>query len=216
MIQNHSRLGQEEIELRITAIKSDRVRRLLVTAIARDFFAKMKSKQCIKAVEFAEQYVDMGLQASFDLTRWHGVCKHAANATGENPKNHYFASSERVNARYLAEIATMNFVPEYLVMRAIHMCVDYKRARPIKILDCILQPRTYIEGAPPSVVGIARDIYETKNFALMPVLADALEDYLPDEGEMIRHCRDAHHWKGCWVIDSLGASYVGNRSGYVV
>lgn len=53
-----------------------------------------------------------------------------------------------------------------------------------------------------AVVGLARGMYESRDFGPMPVLADALEDAGCAEADVLAHCRgDGPHVRGCWVVD---------------
>ena len=54
-----------------------------------------------------------------------------------------------------------------------------------------------------SAVALARTAYDTRNFTLLPILADALEEAGCDHADMLNHCRDpkAIHARGCWVVD---------------
>jgi hypothetical protein len=55
-----------------------------------------------------------------------------------------------------------------------------------------------------AVVRIARGIYERRDFGLLPILGDALEDAGCDSQEIIKHCRlGGLHARGCWVLDLL-------------
>lgn len=55
-----------------------------------------------------------------------------------------------------------------------------------------------------SAVGIAQSMYESRDFAAMPILADALEDAGCDSPDVLAHCRgDGPHVRGCWVIDHV-------------
>jgi hypothetical protein len=53
------------------------------------------------------------------------------------------------------------------------------------------------------VMTIARNMYESRDFSAMPILADALQDAGCDDDDILRHCRDAKqtHVRGCWVVD---------------
>jgi hypothetical protein len=52
------------------------------------------------------------------------------------------------------------------------------------------------------VVGIARRLYETRDFSAMPILADALMDAGCDSDDILTHCRsEGPHVRGCWVVD---------------
>lgn len=67
--------------------------------------------------------------------------------------------------------------------------------RPVR-----LRPEWMTEG----VVVRAAQIYESRDFTEMSVLADALEDARCDNADVLSHCRDAGpHVRGCWVIDLL-------------
>jgi hypothetical protein len=54
-----------------------------------------------------------------------------------------------------------------------------------------------------SAVALARTAYDTRNFTLLPILADALEEAGCDHPEVLSHCRDPRqvHVRGCWVVD---------------
>jgi hypothetical protein len=55
-----------------------------------------------------------------------------------------------------------------------------------------------------TVVKIAQTIYDSRDFALMPILADALEEAGCDNADILTHCRGpGPHVRGCWVIDLL-------------
>jgi hypothetical protein len=53
-------------------------------------------------------------------------------------------------------------------------------------------------------VGIASKMYEERDFAAMPILADALEEAGCDNTDILAHCREPGvHVRGCWVVDLL-------------
>ncbi|MFO0823654.1 MAG: hypothetical protein U0792_11150 [Gemmataceae bacterium] len=54
-----------------------------------------------------------------------------------------------------------------------------------------------------TAVLLAKQMYESRNFDAMPILADALEDAGCCNEHILNHCRDANgvHVRGCWVID---------------
>lgn len=55
-----------------------------------------------------------------------------------------------------------------------------------------------------TVVKLAEGLYESRDFAAMPILADALQDAGCEEAHVLDHCRKTHvHVRGCWVIDSV-------------
>jgi hypothetical protein len=53
-----------------------------------------------------------------------------------------------------------------------------------------------------AVFGLARGMYESRDFTPMPVLADALEDAGCADADILAHCRGpGPHVRGCWVVD---------------
>jgi len=54
----------------------------------------------------------------------------------------------------------------------------------------------------PDVLGLSRRIYDERDFAAMPVLADLLEEAGCDDAGILAHCRGpGPHVRGCWAID---------------
>jgi hypothetical protein len=55
-----------------------------------------------------------------------------------------------------------------------------------------------------AVVSLARTMYDSRDFAAMPILADALQESGCDNADVLAHCRgDGPHVRGCWVVDLL-------------
>ncbi len=54
-----------------------------------------------------------------------------------------------------------------------------------------------------TAVSLARQMYDSRDFGAMPILADALQDAGCDSDDVLNHCRDANqvHVRGCWVVD---------------
>jgi hypothetical protein len=54
-----------------------------------------------------------------------------------------------------------------------------------------------------TVMLLAQQTYDTRDFSTMPILADALQDAGCDNADILNHCRDADgvHVRGCWVVD---------------
>jgi hypothetical protein len=59
-----------------------------------------------------------------------------------------------------------------------------------------------------TVVALAQQMYESRDFSAMPILADALEEANCTDETILAHCRGAGpHVRGCWVTDAcLGKS----------
>jgi hypothetical protein len=56
-----------------------------------------------------------------------------------------------------------------------------------------------------TVMQLANHIYEARDFAQMPILADALQDAGCNNADILSHCRDPQqvHVRGCWVVDGV-------------
>jgi hypothetical protein len=53
-----------------------------------------------------------------------------------------------------------------------------------------------------TAVALARGMYDARDFAAMPVLADALQDSGCEDPDILAHCRgEGPHVRGCWVVD---------------
>ncbi|WP_239465688.1 hypothetical protein [Gemmata sp. SH-PL17] len=49
---------------------------------------------------------------------------------------------------------------------------------------------------------LASQMYESRDFSAMPILADALQDAGCDSADVLNHCRrPGAHVRGCWVVD---------------
>ncbi|QJW97302.1 hypothetical protein [Frigoriglobus tundricola] len=54
------------------------------------------------------------------------------------------------------------------------------------------------------VLALAGQMYESRDFSPMPILADALMDSGCDNEDILSHCRQpGEHVRGCWVVDLI-------------
>jgi len=54
----------------------------------------------------------------------------------------------------------------------------------------------------PTVTALAAQMYDSRDFSAMPILADALQDAGCTNDDILNHCRgDGPHVRGCWVVD---------------
>jgi hypothetical protein len=53
-----------------------------------------------------------------------------------------------------------------------------------------------------TAVALAEQMYDSRDFGAMPILADALQDAGCDSEDILNHCRaPGDHVRGCWVVD---------------
>ena len=75
------------------------------------------------------------------------------------------------------------------------------------LLHCIFgNPFRPVTLGPPwrtsTTVALAQQMYESRDFSAMPILADALQDAGCEHLDILGHCRGAGvHVRGCWVVD---------------
>ena len=54
------------------------------------------------------------------------------------------------------------------------------------------------------IVSMARQMYDSRDFSDIPILADALEEAGCSNQDILGHCRSGgEHVRGCWVVDLL-------------
>jgi hypothetical protein len=53
-----------------------------------------------------------------------------------------------------------------------------------------------------TAIALAQQMYDSRDFSAMPILADALQDAGCDNADILDHCRGPEpHVRGCWVVD---------------
>lgn len=53
-----------------------------------------------------------------------------------------------------------------------------------------------------TVVALARQMYDSRDYSPMPILADAVQDAGCENEDILNHCRGSGpHVRGCWVVD---------------
>jgi hypothetical protein len=55
-----------------------------------------------------------------------------------------------------------------------------------------------------TVMSLAHQVYDSRDFEFMPILADALQDAGCEDAALLNHCRGpGPHVRGCWVVDLI-------------
>jgi hypothetical protein len=84
---------------------------------------------------------------------------------------------------------------------------DWERAQTERVIDVfgheLNKFRFERAWATDTAVAVARQMYDSRDFGAMPILADALQDAGCDCETVLSHCRDTNraHVRGCWVVD---------------
>jgi hypothetical protein len=100
------------------------------------------------------------------------------------------------------------FVPELTPNRRTARLagVQEKAAQAALLRDIFGNPFRPVTFAPSwrtdTVLSLARQMYDLRDFSAMPILADALQDAGCDNDDVLDHCRGpGPHVRGCWVVD---------------
>lgn len=60
----------------------------------------------------------------------------------------------------------------------------------------------------PSIEGMARSIYDHRQFEDLPILADMMEEAGCRDEVLLEHCRsDVQHFRGCWAIEAVAFQF---------
>jgi hypothetical protein len=198
---------------------SDRKLRLFGCACCRRVWKWMIHKGSREGVRAAERLADVVASAD----EWERARKGTAEAWNQYGEWHVYQSSR--SAHYLLSNKTevlMAVAQEVANAKWNHTKDKYscdgdsERAKATLSREKAYQhPRLRdIFGNPfrPAVVdpawltstvaALATQMYESRDFSTMPILADALQDAGCDSDDILDHCRGpGPHVRGCWVVD---------------
>jgi hypothetical protein len=82
---------------------------------------------------------------------------------------------------------------------------DFEVALVRDIFGNPFRPVDFAPWRTDTAVSLARQMYVSRDFSAMPILADALQEAGCDNDDVLNHCREAHvtHVRGCWVVDGV-------------
>jgi hypothetical protein len=189
---------------------SDRQYRLFAVACARDELARAKAGQ--GCFNFGDE-LDAGHTEFFWHTdRGYEAAVLAAELMADGGPRQHFPSwfvGWAVEADAIA-YAALGHDPDALVRILPEQIAAtirrYTNHPAVYLRDIFGNPFSSVSFSPDwrtdTTVGIARRMYEERDFYAMPILADALEDAGCDSEDILDHCRGANlHARGCWAVD---------------
>lgn len=191
---------------------------LAACAFARSIVHLLKDQRSRDAIETAERFAD-GLATEEEVRAAEDAARAVQSETrfdaegyaattactairNARTNNSAWSIQTAVWARLAAEpeVAPKTISEAAEITRAAEEASGEAEAAQHSILDCLLPPRIQF-SFPAHVKGMAKQIYDKRDWPMMLILADALQDI--DEFEMAAHCRSPIHSKGCFVIDSI-------------
>lgn len=197
---------------RMRADASDRKLRLFAVACARLLWDKMPC-DLRGAVEAGERCAD-GVRWEDELQACCTVFYDAVSEYGERTGGNWFAdhSTEHQGVYFAAKQAAVSPLGNRTTLA--RSLISWPHILPLTggklpaIARCVfgdpLAAHVIDHGWRSSAaIGLARSMYDARDFAAMPVLADALQESGCDSPAVLDHCRGGVHVRGCWVVDTL-------------
>jgi hypothetical protein len=210
---------------------SERKRYLFMAAVGRRVAGLMTEPACIRAVEACEEYAEGVIDRScfYDLCDEASSARlrcgsipavQAAHdfvvCLGDNGKLHECVEAGELAFGYVAAAQAGDLEPETTLAawQALEQfesfrsgCTVVNQQFTAYCLDIFgSNPYELPQVDPPwrtdTVVSLARQMYESREFSAMPILADALQDAGCEHPDVLDHCRGSGpHVRGCWVVD---------------
>jgi hypothetical protein len=216
--------------LRERAIKDARKMRLFAVACCRRNWDKLTDARSRAAVELGERHADGAVKTkelSTAAARAAGAVMEICEATGYDRdwelRKGFASIYDRGNPAALrwAIVATslVRDEGERAAWNAEGVANTKELAANCHLFrDIFGNPFRPVTFSPSwrtdTAVSLARQMYESRDFSGMPILADALEDAGCANDEVLSHCRDVKqvHVRGCWVVDALRSNSTPKRS----
>ena len=176
-------------------VQSDRKLRLFACACVRQVWGLLADTRSRAAVEAAERYAD-GEATSRELAVARAAAGGAALVAAWDAARAAAGDAALVAAKKLQAILLRDIVGDpFAAARWRGKTVEEMRA------EGWADPRPYL---PPLVSGMAQRIYDERDFAALPVMADALEDAGCGDAALLAHLRlPGQHVRGCWALDLI-------------
>jgi hypothetical protein len=191
-----------------------RKRRLFACVCARGVVHFLKDSRFEDALRASEALADgaMRREQLADLQRAVAEAQeHLSGPDGSERERHaaaaiYWACEQRIPShRRAANQSQFAVGADAGVTRRSAMAVEVTRQAAMvrDIFGNPFRPATLDPSwLTPTVTALARQMYESRDFGAMPILADALQDAGCDSAAILDHCRGpGPHVRGCWVVD---------------
>jgi hypothetical protein len=191
----------------------NRKQMLLAAACLRRVWAWLLDPRSRKAVEVAEQFAD-GLATEDDLRAAREAALQLFSEPGEplprEPHWKMYALPAEAAGMDESIIDALMHVSSATAWSKVDtpeaVSQPEERAQAELVRDIFGNPFREVEfnerWRTDTTQNLARQMYESREFSAMPVLADALQDAACDNEDILNHCRNpGPHVRGCWVVD---------------
>lgn len=180
---------------------SDRKLRLFACGVCRELARLAKCDQCSLEVEVGERHADTGKSRA--------AMERSREALREG-RTHLDSLPEEWATFWLCEVALSDNAFRTFGQTVVeHEAIFTSPVRAIasrRVRDVFGNPFRPVAFDPswltPAVLSLARQVYESRDFSAMPILADALQDAGCENGDILNHLREpGPHVRGCWALD---------------
>jgi hypothetical protein len=170
---------------------SERRWRLFGCGLCREVIDKFTDKRSRRAIEVAERYADDEATQEELYNVYRNSVLNRLNPDIERAATIVASDRPHLTAAWLDECTTLSWEKQAVLLR-----------------DIVGNPFSPLTASPEwlttTTVSIARQMYETRDFSAMPIVADALQDAGCDNDDILNHCRGpGPHVRGCWVVDLI-------------
>lgn len=210
---DHIRDLMELVEWRLGEGSIQRRWRLAMCAFARRVATAAGFAEADQILDAIEGYIDRGIvaisetqtvrefeteQGRWPASEWMTLTQAAEHSVQAAIGGAQVDPTQLFHALYfqITEHHTSDHEHEWAAQAAIFKDIFGNPFRPV-----VFDSRWRSEFA----VALAQVAYDTRDFSLLPILADALEDGGCDSADVLAHCRDRNqlHVRGCWVVDGV-------------
>jgi hypothetical protein len=210
MSQDDWTVAEEPVALlkMVEPIASDRKMRMLACGCCRLIWDDLSLEPVRAVVEMSEKYAD-GLVSADDLNESHNravitfvnTLHEQVRLLTEDPAEFTrFQKAARVNDCCHVGKLSSEKVSDLLSAQGV-------KERGSELLREIFgNPFRPVSFDPAwrtsTAVALAQQMYDGRDFSLMPIPGDALQDAGCEHADILDHCRSAGpHVRGCWVVD---------------
>jgi hypothetical protein len=191
---------------------SERKLRLLACGCCRRVWRLLRSERSRRAVALAERYAD-GLADRHRLFQASEEARQPVERTSQQVTAAATVAAMIADPRPLLDRRDFRFTALAVALDELSRATDEPTAdgtphsTPCELLRDLLGPATGAVVFDPAwrtsdLQALARRAYDDRDFAVLPVLGDALEDAGCTSDALLTHCRaGAGHARGCWALD---------------
>ena len=178
---------------------NQRKARLWVVAICWQTPYELRDVKVLESLSVIERYAD-GTATSEELEAAVGDASYVSYESMYNDPFAGLAYSTDDARLFTSPVEWVDYLVDPLV-------VDHGVPAAQLVRDIFGNPFRPVSFSPgwrtDTAMSLARQMYESRDFSLMPILADALQDAGCEDEDILAHCRDPQgtHVRGCWVVD---------------